>query len=532
MHGKIFSNIRTDGATQGEKLFGSEQIENSCGAFVWGLDCWGRLNRFLVLGTEGGSYYASQQQLTRENADAVLDCIREDGVETVRLIVELSQSGRAPKNSPALFALAMAAGLGNDACRKAALDSLHLVARTGTHLFEFASYVGQFRKWGRGLRRAVARWYEQKDAGQLAYQLLKYRGRKVGGQRWTHSDLVRKSHPRAQGNTAAVLQWLMRDERSLDLPPLIGDFTELQGAKSASDVISIINRNTSVSWEMVPSEFLGDKDVWAALLLNLPYGAMVRNLARMTANGLLTPMGEHARIVSERLQQSDLLRKARLHPVSVLGALCAYRQGEGMRGSLTWTPVREVVDALDAAFYASFGNVTPSGKRTMLALDVSASMTWDQLAGMPGVTPRMGSAAMAMVTARVEPQYVFRGFSHELVPIDISPRQRLDDVVATIERIRMGATNCALPMVHAMETGLEVDTFVVYTDSDTNCWGSVQPAEALRQYRQRTGIPARLVVVGMVSNGFTIADPCDPGMLDVVGFDTAAPQLISNFSAG
>jgi len=38
-----------------------------------------------------------------------------------------------------------------------------------------------------------------------------------------------------------------------------------------------------------------------------------------------------------------------------------------------------------------------------------------------------------------------------------------------------------------------------------------------------------LVVVGMVSNGFSIADPTDAGMLDVVGFDTATPALISDF---
>jgi len=36
----------------------------------------------------------------------------------------------------------------------------------------------------------------------------------------------------------------------------------------------------------------------------------------------------------------------------------------------------------------------------------------------------------------------------------------------------------------------------------------------------------------MVSNGFTIADPRDPKLLDVVGFDSATPQLISDFARG
>jgi 60 kDa SS-A/Ro ribonucleoprotein len=39
-------------------------------------------------------------------------------------------------------------------------------------------------------------------------------------------------------------------------------------------------------------------------------------------------------------------------------------------------------------------------------------------------------------------------------------------------------------------------------------------------------------VIGMVSNGFSIADPEDPGMLDVVGFDTATPGVVAGFARG
>ena len=45
-------------------------------------------------------------------------------------------------------------------------------------------------------------------------------------------------------------------------------------------------------------------------------------------------------------------------------------------------------------------------------------------------------------------------------------------------------------------------------------------------------LAAHLVVVGMESNGFAIADPADGGMLDVVGFDAAAPAVISDFVSG
>jgi 60 kDa SS-A/Ro ribonucleoprotein len=86
-------------------------------------------------------------------------------------------------------------------------------------------------------------------------------------------------------------------------------------------------------------------------------------------------------------------------------------------------------------------------------------------------------------------------------------------------------------MIHAAKHSIPVDTFVVYTDSET-WFGGVHPAEALRRYREKMGIAARLIVCGMVANRFTIADPDDPGMLDVVGFDTRAPALMAEFSLG
>ena len=62
--------------------------------------------------------------------------------------------------------------------------------------------------------------------------------------------------------------------------------------------------------------------------------------------------------------------------------------------------------------------------------------------------------------------------------------------------------------------------------------GQASPRPGAAQYRDKMGIHAKLIVVGMTSNGFSIADPDDAGMLDVVGFDTAVPQLMSDFVTG
>ena len=227
------------------------------------------------------------------------------------------------------------------------------------------------------------------------------------------------------------------------------------------------------------------------------------------------------------LGDAGRVAKARLHPLAVLLALRTYAQGHGERGGLRWEPVQAVVDALNAAFYTAFRAVEPTGKRLLLALDVSGSMAMGRVAGS-SLTPREASAAMALMTAATETDTHIVGFADALAPLALSPSMRLDDAVRTVSGLPFGRTDCAQPMLYALERGISADAFVVYTDSETWC-GAVHPVQALRMYRERTGIAAKLVVVGLVSNGFSIADREDAGMLDVVGFDTAAPAVIADF---
>jgi 60 kDa SS-A/Ro ribonucleoprotein len=541
----VATRLRRLRTPQHAPIPGTAQVPNSAGGYAWAVDRWTRLDRFLVLGSEGGTFYVGERELTVENASAAADCLAEDGPRTVRRVVEVSASGRAPRNDPALFVLAMAAGLGDPATRRAALDALPRVARTGTHLFHWLRYVQAFRGWGRGVRRAVGAWYTARPARELAYQLLKYPSRDG----WSHRDALRLAHPRPATGEQAVLFHRVVKRALGDVP------AELEG----SDVVRLLRaaeelhaggvsparaaervREHRLTREMLPTELLREAVVWEALLEEMPLTALVRNLGVMSGVGLLAPMSEAAKTVAARLTDAEALRRARVHPVALLAALKTYGQGRGMRGKGSWTPVPMVVDALDAAFYLAFGAVEPSRKRTLLALDVSGSMD-ARILGMEYLTCREGAAAMALVTAAVEPEHRFvaftsgsypslhAGFGSGLTPLAVSPRQRLDDVVRSIGKLPFGGTDCALPMLEATQGRWKVDTFVVYTDSET--WaGKVHPVQALREYRERMGIPAKLVVVGMASNGFSIADPEDGGMLDVVGFDASAPRMISDFA--
>ncbi len=508
------------------------QVRNYAGGFAYPLEPRQQLDRFLILGTEGGTYYVSEQRLTLDNAKAVLELLYREPAYVLARTAEISEQGRAYKNDPALFVLALALASGRDEVRALALEAMPRIVRTGTHLFTLIDYLTQLRGWGRALRRAVARWYQTRELRELAYQVTKYRQR-YG---WSHRDLLRLAHPKADtAGRNALYRYILTREVAAELPAEVGAYLEAvewlnQPDLPLQEAVRLI-RDHALPREVVPTHLLTSAAVWDALLPAMPMTAMIRNLATMTRVGLLTKGSDAARFVVKQLNDRARLRQARVHPLQVLTALVTYERGYGGRGSGAWQPVPAIVKALNRAFYATFENVVPTGKRLVLALDISGSMGWGHVGGIVGLTPRAASAALALVTLNVETGAQVVGFSHQLIPLELTPEMPLEQAMGYLASLPFGATDCALPMLWALERGVEADAFIIYTDSET-WYGAVHPVEALRMYRGATGIPARLVVVGMLANPFTIADPSDAGMLDVVGFDPSTPNAIAEFVQG
>jgi 60 kDa SS-A/Ro ribonucleoprotein len=524
---------RAQATPQTEPIPGSQQVANNAGGFSFQIDDMQRLQRFLILGSSSNTYYTKAKKLTKENLDAVERLLEAGrGKEVVEKIVELSDAGRAVSNDPALFALARCCAADDAATRRYAYEVLPRVARISTHLLHFMEYVKQFRGRGRIHRRAIRDWYDEMPLEKLAYQAVKYQQRDG----WAQRDVLRLARPKVEDARNELYHWIVKGEINTEIlayDPLaiIRAYEQAKKAPDDKEVARLI-KEYRLPREAVPTEHLRSVRVWEALLEDMPLEAMMRNLAKMTKNGTLEPMSStFTQSVVARLRNRDAIHKARLHPIKILAALMTYQSGMGVRGDATWTPLTEIIDALNDAFYLAFEAVQPSNKRLVLALDVSSSMSRGMVGNTPALTPRVASAAMALVTAATEPHHMIMAFSTDLVRLNISPKQRLDDVVKATSELPFGGTDCAQPMLWAMEHKVQADVFVVYTDSET--WaGKIHPTQALALYRQRFGIPAKLVVVGMVSNGFSIADPDDAGMLDVVGFDTATPELVSSFVRG
>lgn len=504
------------------------QVKNNAGGYIYQVDQWKQLERFLILGTEGGTYYVGERDITKENVNNVRTCIHDDGPRTVRTIVDISSAGRSSNNDSAIYALALAAKLGNEQTRKNANDAIPLVCRTGTHLYHYCNFVNQIGGWGRGTKRGVANWFNSKKVDDLAYQMVKYQSRDGFSSR----DVLRLCHAKpADDGHDVVYRWITGNPVGDGvLPDIIEAFEHVKVAETEAEVIHAIH-DFNLPREAIPTKWLTNPKVWAALAERMPITATIRNLATMTRIGLLTDDSKLTEVICNRVRDERQLSQGRVHPLQILTAMLTYKAGHGIKSDTTWKPISRIVDSLDAAFYSSFKVVAPTGKHHVLALDISGSMWSGQCGGVIGLTPALGACAMALITASVERRFTVAGFGTVYQGLDISPRRRLDDNLKAITGFNFGGTDCALSMIHAKRNKADVDIFCVYTDSET--WqGKVHADVALEDYRQACGHDAKLVVIGMVGNKFTIANPNDPGMLDVVGFDSATPQVISEFAKG
>lgn len=537
-------NFLNGEAPQREPIPGT--VANSAGGYSFAVADWKQFERFLVIGTTCGTYYIGEQQLTRENLEAVQRCIDADGPRAVGLIKEVSLSGKAPKNDPAIFALALACSSQNDETKQHAFAALNSVCRTFTHLSHFLTFIkqGKLRGFGRGLTRAVARWYNERSVEDLAYQAIKYQSRDG----FSQQDAYRLSHPArfvslTSGSARrALYDYIAKGALALDDEQLGNDeFKPLRRIAAArslhqeNDVVELAKliREWNLPMEAVPTD-RRTALIYEAVLESAGLTWILRNLGNLTMQGVLDSK-DNLKFVVKRLTDREQLKKARVHPLAIFQALRTYAGGKGLKGGNTWKALRQIVDALDGAFYASFDYVEPSGKKLLFAVDVSGSMTGALASGMTGVYAFEAAAVMAMAASKVEPDFHLIAFDHsynrnagvyELS--DVSHKQRLDDVVKRFRSFGGGGTDCSLPFVYAQQEKLRLDGIVCFTDSET--WaGRNHPVTALRQYREKMRRPyTKAINVAMAANRFSILPDKDPLCFECLGFDATIPAVISS----
>lgn len=508
-----------------------EQIPNDGGGFTYQLDKWKMLDRFLILGSDTPSYYASKEKLTFKNYDNALECLKADYKRTIDHVVEISIKSRAPKQDPALFCIALAMSCPVLEAKQYAASKVNDVARIGTNIMMLMGFLDDLRGRGRIVIKMLQNWFEKKEPSNIVQQVIKYRNREG----WTPRDLLRVARIKTKDETKnAIYNWVVKGWKSVGVIPhshpvlaRIWAFERAKSCTNAGEIAKLISEY-ALPWEAVDNKWLKEGVIWDTLLEHIKPEALIRSLGKLSANGLTAPNSDRLQRICEIITNKELLLKSKVHPLKILVALKTYENGHGDKGSLSWQVSTDIVDALNEAFDLSFGSVEPTGKKIIFCLDISGSMGGAQIAGMP-ITAREASGAMAMISHRVESQSFMCGFSNKVIPLNIGKKDSFSTVIKKISNLDFGRTNIGSAIEYALANKIPADAFVIITDNEGNSGN--HPHQCLLEYRRKTGINAKMVVMATSATNYTIADPKDGGELDVVGFDSAVPQIMSDFIA-
>jgi 60 kDa SS-A/Ro ribonucleoprotein len=533
---------------------GKRQHKNAAGGYVFTKDTWRRVEDFAILGTSGGTYYlgTDEQKLATENAGEVFTAAAEDGPRLEGLVKDIATSRppRAPKPSPYLFTLAAARAHGDTETRQLVAADFSQIVRTTDHLAKFIGYSKQLNGkdlpgggtsliTGRSLRRALASWFTDPDVDAVAWKALKARQRKTPqGEALALRDVLRIAHPKADGVRAILVGWLagtVTDEVARNAVPNIDAFLRAQDVTTTAQAVKVVNRG--VPWEFLPPNVLGEAAVWSELVHTVGYTALVRNLAKMTRIGTLKPFNVATATAVARLTDPDLILASRIHPAELFLALKVYASGRSQpsdkKPATTWEPVTGIMGALEEAWEISLGGITPTGKRLLLAIDSSGSMTYPMSMSGSDMGSRFSVAnALALTLLRTEPNAHVINVDTRHHPSQLTRGSGL--AYAMSLEPSGGGTDMAVPLRWAKSAGFTVDGVVILTDTET--WaGRSHPQEELDRYRRTMNPDTRAITVAMESSGGALYDyyaarnKPQEGVLDVAGLDASLPQLVNAF---
>ena len=521
--GNYAKHITTKSTPQNQPILGmTNQVKNNAGGYVFEVSDQALLERFLVLGSEGGTYYAGEKKLTLETATSIIEMIRRDGKAVVHTVVTFTRAKRAPKEDPAIFVLALCTTFGDEATKAAAYKAIEKICYTATQLFMFCENIKALRGWSRGLRSGVSLWYQKRDTESLIYQLLKYRQRNG----WTHRDVLRLAHTKPMnGVMSSLFSYATKGELTeteTKAFPLLAAFEEAQTA-STKRLVDIINKHPLMTWEMVPTDKLKEKSVLEALLQKMPMTATIRQLNRFTAAGLFTSRtDENTQLVVKRLTDVEQLRKGRVHPITLLNAMRMYAQGRGDKGSLVWSPNQAIVDAMSEGFELSFTTLEPTNKRILVGVDISGSMH-AKTTGL-SISCHEAAAAIALAILKTEPNAELMYFSDRVHQVKVGKRSSYEEVLRSVSG--GGGTDCSLPYKYAKDKKLNCDAIITLTDNET--WsGHNHPIQAFDSYKASVRPDCKGVVLGMAVNKFNLFPKDYLNGLNIAGLDSSVPNLIN-----
>ncbi|OZC05586.1 hypothetical protein X798_07440 [Onchocerca flexuosa] len=173
-----------------------------------------------------------------------------------------------------------------------------------------------------------------------------------------------KSKEAPNVETSKVLQFLKNFQQLQAL-------TVNDGEKAAE----LINKHDFV-YEHIPKILLNSKDIWKSLLVRMPLKMVMENLGKMTIVDLLGSKEHHCmynQIIVDKLMDEKILKEMHIQPIDILLTYATYSIGIGYdeRREIKWNPSKDIVNALEKAFYSSIQYIVPTNKRYCLFFNIS-----------------------------------------------------------------------------------------------------------------------------------------------------------------
>lgn len=501
----------------------TDMVKNNAGGYVFEATPQAKLERFLLLGTMGGTFYAGERELTEAATKFLIERIKADGLGLLATADRFVKEKRILKLDTALYILALASTHGNEATKRASYDYISQWCNTGTHLMQFVSMVNDLRGWSAGLRKGVARWYTGMTFDRLIYQTLKYQNRA----NFSHKDVLRLAHPKATSDEENEYYKFLVGKESKTTHFMLDAWKRAKTATTNAEVIKAIY-DGKLAWEMIPTERLNEPEVLASVTENMPVMATIRNLNRLTYTGALD-IGNVLTKTIAKLTSAEEVKKSGVHPIFVLSAIKTYGAGKGDKGNKTWIPNQRIMDALHKTFELAFSSIQAepiTGVKTLISVDVSASMR--SPASGTNMLCTEASAALGLTNLKqiVDSEFVL--FDTALYGSALGARHSYDEALKAVNK-GGGGTDCSLPFQYALGKKKFFDVIVIYTDSET--WaGRSHGKTLLDEYRRTINPNCKVIEVALQHNNFTGYPTDDTRVLRTVGFDANLPEIINKFA--
>jgi 60 kDa SS-A/Ro ribonucleoprotein len=406
----------------------------------------------------GGSFYASEKDLIDKARKVHEDMLAEDPLFYAKAIVYARNRGFV-REQPAI-GLTYLSTLPTKELVYTVFDNVARIPSDITKFIDYSIDGGIRNGLGNTSKALIRRWLKEHLS---EYYAIKY---PVDIRR-----AIRLSHPNTKdwGDKDSIATYLMKgydpifesvEKNDINFLAQIQAFEKLKRDPKNKDLIT----KGRLPHEVVTAVASMDSDAWATLMKQMPYFALLRNLATLDRHGILEDE-DYAEYVAKRLSEPQAVHKSKLFPFRFWNAYRTYTGYNISRyedGGGTGNPL--VAQALADALELSFDNVPDIPGKTLVAMDSSGSMSGP--INEKSVTRYVDIAAIFATVALKK-----AGKGSEAVAFDTTLKQLHinpnDSVMTTVSRISLpgGGTDCGLPLQYAIGKQAKFDNVVIITDS-------------------------------------------------------------------